>query len=151
MQIQTELKPMFSYSFLWIIVISIVIIIFLFLKWFMNKKKIKKTVIIPSHKDLTLIKKNYLEELDKLFNSLNSKKISNRSAYHHLSSLIRNFIYEVTNIKVQNYTLNEIKNLNMPSLYELVSEFYDPEFAKISKGNIASSIAKTRMVIEKWN
>ena len=63
----------------------------------------------------------------------------------------RSFIFETTNIKVQNYTLNDISKINMPTLYELVSEYYDPEFSRISKGNIINSIAKTREVIVKWN
>ena len=136
MQVQTELRPMFSYSFLAIIFITIfTILIFFIMKYFKKKNNIKNEIIIPKQKDLLLIKKDYLIKLDNLINELNENKISNRKAYQNLSSLIRNFIYEVTNIKVQNYTLTDIKKINMPILYELVSDYYDPEFAKISKGN----------------
>lgn len=121
------------------------------MKYFKKKNNIKNEIIIPKQKDLILIKKDYLIKLDNLINELNENKISNRKAYQNLSSLIRNFIYEVTNIKVQNYTLTDIKKINMPILYELVSDYYDPEFAKISKGNIKVSINKTKMVIERWN
>lgn len=152
MQVQTELRPMFSYSFLAIIFITIfTILIFFIMKYFKKKNNIKNEIIIPKQKDLILIKKDYLIKLDNLINELNENKISNRKAYQNLSSLIRNFIYEVTNIKVQNYTLTDIKKINMPILYELVSDYYDPEFAKISKGNIKVSINKTKMVIERWN
>ncbi len=152
MQVQTELRPMFSYSFLAIIFITIfTILIFFIMKYFKKKNNIKNEIIIPKQKDLLLIKKDYLIKLDNLINELNENKISNRKAYQNLSSLIRNFIYEVTNIKVQNYTLTDIKKINMPILYELVSDYYDPEFAKISKGNIKVSINKTKMVIERWN
>lgn len=150
MQIPTELKPMFSYSILEIIVTIIIIIVLLFIKKHNSKKEIKPNIIIPAYKDLISIKKNYLLKLKELTNNLNSNNISSRKAYQHLSSLIRNFIYETTNIKVQNYTLKEIEMIGIPILYELVNEYYDPEFAKISKGNISSSINKTRMVIEKW-
>lgn len=151
MQVQTELRPMFSYSFLTILLtIIILIIIFLLIK-FIKKKEIQKNIIIPTYKDLITIKEKYLLKLQELANNLNSDNITNRKAYQNLSNLIRNFIYETTNIKVQNYTLKEIKTINIPILYELVNEYYDPEFAKISKGNISSSIEKTRMVIEKWN
>ena len=151
MQVQTELKPMFSYSLLPTITTTIIIIAIYVLIKHLNKKELQKEIVIPNRKDFTSIKKNYLSKLQKLSNDLNSNNITNRKAYQILSRIIRNFIYETTNIKVQNYTLNEIKMINIPILYELVNEYYDPEFAKISKGNISSSIDKTRMVIEKWN
>ncbi len=151
MQVTVDLRPMFSYSLVPILLIIILmIIIFIYLRPH-KKKDIKKTIVIPSHKDLAVIKKDYLLKIQKLLDDFNNNKISNRLAYQSLSRLIRNFIYEATNIKVQYYTLQDIAKVNMPVLYELVSEYYDPEFSKISKGNIVSSIEKTRKVIEKWN
>ena len=52
---------------------------------------------------------------------------------------------------MQNYTLKEIKKLNMPKLYNLIKEYYIPEFANISSGNAEKSIAQAREVIRKWN
>ncbi len=151
MQIQTNLKPMFSYSpYIIIIIIIIIIATYTYIKE-KRKKEIPTHIIIPNNKDITNIKKKYLKELQELNNNLQSNTITNRKAYQKLSNIIRNFIYEVTNIKTQNYTLKEIKKINIPILYELVNEYYNPEFAKISKGNITISIEKTRMVIEKWN
>jgi len=116
-----------------------------------KKKDIEKTVVIPTHKEIDAIKKDYLLKIQKLLDDFNNNKISSRLAYQSLSLLIRHFIYEATNIKVQLFTLKDIEKVGMPVLYELVSEYYDPEFSKISKGNIVSSIEKTRKVIEKWN
>jgi hypothetical protein len=61
------------------------------------------------------------------------------------------FVFEVTDIETQNYTLDEIKKLNMPGLYELIEEFYEPEFALKSVGDFDNSIEKARSVIKKWN
>lgn len=72
-------------------------------------------------------------------------------AYQNLSKVIRNFVFEATHIKVQNYTLDDIRKLNMPILYELISEYYNPEFANISNGNFIYSIEKARGVVERWN
>lgn len=151
MQIQTELKPMFSYSFIPILIIMIVIISIIIIPKLTKKKEIKKQIVIPNHKDLMEIKKRYLSKIQELENNFNNKKITNRKAYQELSNIIRNFIFEATNIKVQNYTLKEIEKINMPILYNLVSEYYDPEFSIISEGNIISSINKTKTVIERWN
>ena len=102
-------------------------------------------------KDINRIKEKYLKRLDNIEEKLNSNKISVRHAYQMLSANIRYFVFEVTNIKVQNYTLREIEKLKMPILSELIEEYYAPEFAEYSVGNIKTSLEKTRKVIEKWN
>jgi type IV secretory pathway VirB6-like protein len=151
MQVLTELKSMFSYSIVPIIVLLVLIIIIIIILKLINKIELKKQVVIPNHKELIDIKQRYLLRIQELENNLNNNSISSRKAYQSLSNLIRTFIYEATNIKVQNYTLKEINTLNMPILSDLVTEYYDPEFSVISKGNIISSINKTKGVIEKWN
>lgn len=154
MQVKTELRGLFSYSFIPLIITSIILIIILFIYFIRKgKKKIKKvpTIIKPSIKDINQIKHKYLDDLNKVLLDVNNDKIANRHAYQKVSIIIRHFVYEATNIKVQNYSLSEIKDLNMPMLYELINEYYDPEFSKMSKGNIIKSIEKTREVIEKWN
>ena len=154
MQVTTDLRPMFNYSLLptliSFIIIIIIILIILFLKY-KKKKEIVKEIVIPKNINIYEIKNKYLGLINNLLNDFSDERIDNRHAYQVLSKLIRNFIYETTNIKVQNYTLNDIKETNIPILYELVKEYYDPEFNNISKGNIISSIDKTRKVIERWN
>ena len=150
MQIDTELREMFSYSI--ILIIPLLLLIILLLIIILHKKKdIKNVKIIqPSSKNLIDIKSKYLYNIQILIVDLNTNKISERIAYQSLSRLIRNFIYEVTNIKVQYYTLEDIKKINMPILSKLVEEYYKQEFERVSKGNILESIDKTKKVIENW-
>lgn len=154
MQVETELRDMFSYSFIPLIVIALLIVItIILLKVYRPRKRkenITSKVVIPPKKDMIKVKNKYLEEVDKLLDGVNSGEIKNRKAYQLLSKIVRNYIFEATNIKVQNYTLSEIEKVNIPSLYELVKEYYDPEFCKESLGNIIDSIKRTRGVIEKW-
>ena len=154
MQTSVNLQDPFSYSIFFLIV---VVLLFLIITIYFIMQKRKKTVVdIPiireaSFKDLKNIKHKYLKKLDKLGSKIDANKISIRIAYQSLSIIIRFFVYEVTNIKVQNYTLRDIKRLNMPVLYELIQEYYTPEFAMHSLGDTKSSLEKTRKVIEKWN
>ena len=150
MQIETELRDMFSYSPILILPILLLIIILLVI--ILHKKKdIKKIKVVKlEQKNLNEIKSKYLYNIKLLINNLDNKKITNRTAYQNLSRLIRNCIFEVTNIKVQYYTLDDIKKLNIPILYELVEDYYDPEFQRYSNGNILKSINKTKKVIEEW-
>ena len=63
---------------------------------------------------------------------------------------IRMFVYEVTGIKVQKYTLTEIRRVNIPQLTNLVREYYEPEFAREARADVKTSLYRTRMLIESW-
>lgn len=151
MQTSVNLQEPFSYSIYYIIIVLILIVI-LTLYFILTRKK-KQIIEIKSVsiEEKNIIKQKYMEQLDELEAKVDNNKISMRIAYQTLSSIIRHFIYEMTDIKVQNYTLKEIKSINIPVLYDLIKEYYAPEFAKQSLGNIKSSMEKTRKVIEKWN
>ncbi len=156
MQISVKLQDMFSYSIYYIFIVFI--LVFAFTIYFIATRKrktkdIEEEIVVKKAetKDLNTIKNKYIKKIENLEEKLNNKKISIRVAYQNLSSIIRYFVYEVTNIKVQNYTLREIERLKMLELSELIKEYYAPEFAKHSLGNIKESISKTRKVIEKWN
>ena len=145
---QNNIMPMFSYSILTILFFAFIIIGIIVYLFLTRQKKEKPIVIIkPEKKDLLAIKNNYLEQLDKLNKN---DKLSIRKSYQTLSVIIRNFIYEVTQIKVPYYSLEEIRQTNIPELTQLVEEYYHPELAKDAEGTIESSIQKTREVIERW-
>lgn len=156
MQTSVKLQNPFSYSIYTIILLFIILIIVLGLYFYFYKKKknriLLETVEIKklNEKNIESIKNEYIEKINIMSKKIDNKEINNRKAYQELSSIIRLFVYEVANLKVQNYTLRDIKNLNMPILYELVKEYYVPEFSKNSMGNIKASLEKTRGVIEKW-
>ena len=152
-ELKTELSNPFSYSIFPILILIIIIFLLILILFIRKKKKDakKKIVIItPNEKDKNAIKNFYIEKINELLVNIQKNIISNREAYQSLSKLIRMFIYEMTNIKVRNYTLGDIKNINIPILYELVKEYYSPEFSRESKGDIISSIEKTRKVMEVW-
>ena len=149
------LEPMFSYSTTPIILVVglIIALLFLIFKPKINKQEVYNNtpvIVRPPQRNLFTIKDKYQLELKRLRDEVTNETITTRKAYQKLSIIIRNFVYEVTSIKVQNYSLEEIKKLNMQSLTRLVEEYYKPEFAKDSNGFIKTSIEKTREVIEKW-
>ena len=151
MSVSTKLNSMFSYSFLPIIIIFLFLIVLFLINKSLKKKTIKEDIVIPSPENIVLIKEKYLKEIDQLKKEFINNNLSLRVAYQNLSKVIRNFVFEATHIKVQNYTLDDIRKLNMPILYELISEYYNPEFANISNGNFIYSIEKARGVVERWN
>ena len=155
MQISVDLQSSFVgiYVFLFLIVTLICVFsIYIFLKKLRNRKELEKIEIKQVSVNMKQkLKQMYIKKLEELKEKVNKQEIDARMAYQDLSLVIRHFVYDITGIKVQNYTLREIKKTNLPMLYELIKEYYKPEFAKIFKGNIVGSIDKAREVIEKWN
>ena len=158
MQTTINLQELFTYSPIPLIIVILVFLIFtvylIYLRKTKETKKIKQEYIkvIPekNKKNIPIIKGKFLQQLDEIEYKYNSQKINVRKAYQLISESIRFFVFEVTDISTQNYTLTEIKKLNIPKLYELIEEYYEPEFASKSVGDFNSSINKARRVIKEW-
>jgi len=159
MQTSINLREPFTYSIIPLMIILIVIAIIIFYLIYTNKKRKKfklrenEVKVIPKKniKNIDVIKSKYLKQLDEIEYKYINKSIELRKAYQLISESIRLFVFEITDITTQNYSLSEIKKLNIPSLYELIEEYYEPEFASKSIGDFSSSINKARRVINKWN
>lgn len=159
MQTSINLQEPFTYSVIpLIVVIGLVVTMTCYLIYSKRtKQKIKieqeKVKAIPEKniKNIPVIKGKYLNELDSIEYKYANQMIELRKAYQLISEAIRLFVFEITDITTQNYSLAEIKKLNIPRLYELIEEYYEPEFASKSIGDFNSSINKARRVINEWN
>ena len=153
MQLDVSLQEPFSYSKLGLIMLILLIvalIIYILVKLIIKLNKNKPQLEYVPIVNVGSIKDTYIKQIDELKDNVNNKKISDRRAYNDLSSIIRKFIYEATNIDVMKCSLNDIKKLKMHSLTKLVEEYYEPEFSYEGKGDILSSIDKTKEVIMRW-
>lgn len=158
MRTSINLQEPFTYSIIPLI-IAIVLIILLTIYFILSKKKSKDKIeksevkAIPEKniKNLPVIKSKYLNQLASIEYKYTNKSIDLREAYQLISENIRLFVFEITDITTQNYSLAEIKKLNLPTLYKLIEEYYEPEFASKSIGDFSSAINKARRVINEWN
>lgn len=163
MPITVELQDMFSYS-VWLTVGVTMLVILIgvvgllvFLKMRNKKKVVERPVPVqeplPQKTQLTgeQIKQKYCAMIDDLENQCHTGKLSNRKAYQKLSVILRRFVYELTGMKVHNFTLNEIERLNMPCVSSVIEECYAPEFSLDKDGSIYDTMNKTRMVIREWH
>jgi len=147
-----------AFQQIWAWLAALLIILAVFLQVFFRIRRARKGDLPPKKirikkppaKMLPEIKDRYLVKLDVLEKQLSAGLIDVRAAFQELSSVIRNFVFEVTGIEVQNYTLFEIRQLNMPHLTKLIEEYYTPEFARTTRKRGFSSINKTREVIRRW-
>ena len=158
MKTSITLQEPFSYSMIPMIVVGILVALYgIYLIISILQKQPKKKIATPVPKkiispaDIRTIKSKYLAELENIKQALWTQQISTRDAYQKMSLCIRHFVYEVTGIQVQNYTLEDIKGLHMPGLEALIAEYYAPEFAMTSMSDSSASIERTKRVIELWN
>lgn len=157
MKVSVELQESNSYMSLWMIIaVALVLLIIaaqivfrVLFKGRLRKPKKPKIKKVPP-KTLQEIKSKYLGVLYNIEMSSRSGQLTVRESYQRLSGCIRDFVFEATGIPVDKYSLSEIKKLRMPSLTRLVSEYYEPEFARETYSDIFSSIFKTRKVLETW-
>ena len=158
MKTSVTLQEPFSYSMIPMIVVGTLVALYgIYLIISILQKQPKKKIATPVPKkiispaDIRTIKSKYLAELENIKQALWTQQISTRDAYQKMSLCIRHFVYEVTGIQVQNYTLEDIKGLHMPGLEALIAEYYAPEFAMTSMSDSSASIERTKRVIELWN
>ena len=151
MQWDVELRDPFSYSNvgIWILLLAILGIGLLVLIYVLSKK-VEESKTVEKPLDINKVKSDYLAKIDNLINRVNSNSISERKAYNELSVIIREFIFKTTKIDVLKYTLADAKATNNKELISLLNEYYVPEFSKEGKGDLNTSIEKTRKVIMEW-
>lgn len=153
MQSDVRLQDPFSYSYLGVILLILLIVILLLFLVIKLIKRVNSNKPVASNikvVDINTIKNSYLLQITKLEENVKNNKISERKAYNTLSSIIRRFIFDTTNVDVMKYSLSEIKKLKIKNLPELIEEYYEPEFSREGNGDILSSIQKTKEVIIKW-
>ncbi len=159
MQTSINLQEPFAYSIIPVIIAICLTLILTYYLIYSRRKKEKykvdeeKVKAIPEKniKNIPVIKGKYLNQLDTIEYKYTNNMIELRQAYQMISEATRLFVFEITDITTQNYSLKEIKKLNIPNLYELIKEYYEPEFASKSVGNFEASINKARRIINEWN
>lgn len=141
---------------LFILAVSFLCALILYLKY---RPKHKKKRAVDGEKAWRALYDNekynlrmkYLRLLDGLSYKLWNDEITLRQCYLSLSRYVREFVSEITGVKVSRCTLYEIRWMNMPMLTALIDEFYKVEFARVSLGDAYAAIEKTKRVIEVWN
>lgn len=161
MDTSVKLQDMFSFSLVPIYIVAGLIgaiILYFIIDFIVRKIKSrpkkevtkKQEIVVKKPVNVSASKEKYIEKLVILENEYNNGTCDVRNAYQQMSAIIRDFVFDVTGIKVQNYTLLDIKGLNMPVLEELIEEYYSPEFEEQSEGNVKVSLDKTKAAIERW-
>lgn len=152
--ISVKLQQPFSYSLIPIIICAILFgmsLVYFCVSYVKSRPNtVKPQIHMATPKNREKIKQFYLDKINQLHNAIVTQQIDSRNAYQKMSCYIREFVYEMTGMEVQKYTLQDIQQLKMPVLESLIAEYYVPEFAYAEEGNALASIEKTKRIMEKW-
>ena len=157
--ITVELQDNYSYLPFLLLLFVLIVGIILIVVWAGKGPKTEKKAVSETPTQMPVNPRSRMMELKRKYDRLliqladdsEKKVIADREAYQRLSRLVRDFVYEVTGVKVQNYTLQELQGMNMPKLTALIEECYVPEFALDNRqGDVSETIKKARKVIGEW-
>ena len=115
MQTSIKLQDPFKYSVIpLIILLSVIFLITFYLICLKIREKSKKTTSVKeipekNIKNIPVIKGKYINLLDSIEYKYKNNEITLRTAYQQISEAIRMFVFEITDITTQNYSLSEIK------------------------------------------
>ena len=159
MPTSVKLQDMMSYSLIMtiiavvLILVPVILIIVFKLSKIKPKKKVKRVYKAKPKKkmDPVTLKNVYLEKIKDIETRYVKDLISLRQAHIELSKTVREYCAEASHVPAESLTLKEIEHLNVPSLYLLIKEFYEPEFAHDSDKDIRSSFTNAKEVIRSWN
>ena len=124
------------------------------LKDWKRKEKEQKQIVeekVFVKPDMTKLKAEYLALLDGIEAKFNEDPTKIRPAYEGMSRVVRDFVYRATGTEVDKFALYEINQTEYKGLANLVGEYYQPEFDKISEGDVRDHLAKSRRLVSEWN
>ena len=101
--------------------------------------------------DMSKLKADYLSLLDGIEAKFNEDPTKIRPAYEGMSRVVRDFVFRATGTEVDKFALYEICETEFSDLASLVGEYYQPEFDKISEGDVRDALQKSRRLVSEWN
>ncbi len=162
METTVNLRRLFDFSKLPIIItaavlglLTVAIVLMLLYNLLKDiKRKEKKEVVeekVFVKPDMEKLKMEYLALLDGIEAKFNEDTTKIRPAYEGMSRVVRDFVYRATGTEVDKFALYEICQTEYKDLADLVGEYYQPEFDKISEGDVRDALQKSRRLVSEWN
>ena len=162
METTINLRRLFDFSKLPIVItaavlglLTIAIVLMLLYNLLKDWKRKEKPEVIEEKvfvkPDMDKLKTEYLALLDGIEAKFNEDTTKIRPAYEGMSRVVRDFVYRAAGTEVDKFALYEICQTEYQDLAALVGEYYQPEFDKISEGDVRDSLQKSRRLVSEWN
>lgn len=97
------------------------------------------------------LKDSYKQKLIETEQQYRQGELSEKQVFYELSRMVREFSQEMNGDYVQNCTLEEIQEKNLPQLESLIRSYYKPEFGNEPCMNVREAMKLTKRMIEQWH
>lgn len=156
MQNVDKLNPPIQYNIIWLIIgsalVLAIIIWYAVVYWLTRRKKLKSLETLKQLPplDLNQLKMKYLQIIEEIYQRYLRKEITLRMLHQELSMAVRNFAGEGNFLPAPYLTLSDLRLSPYPTLTKLIAAYYPEEFAVITKGDAATSVAAAKGVVAQW-
>ncbi len=162
METTVNLRRLFDFSKLPIIItaavlglLTVAIVLMLLYNLLKDMKRKEKKEVVEEKvfvkPEMEKLKTEYLALLDGIEAKFNEDTTKIRPAYEGMSRVVRDFVFRATGTEVDKFALYEICQTEYKDLADLVGEYYQPEFDKISEGDVRDALQKSRRLVSEWN
>jgi hypothetical protein len=151
------MQPEMMMNIIWLILGGIVLIIsagfFLTLFKFRLRKKVRKVKAQkPAKKpSVEYVRNQALKKIDKCVYDLSHGRADVRESYQNMSTIMRNFVTDITGKDVTTHTLSELQASGDQRLTDLIAKWYAPEFAMKTKADFMGDAEHAKNVVKRWN
>ncbi len=158
MQSDVDLRPGFDFLPLWLIlgcVFLVAVVAWCAFVMFITRKRVQKTIktlpqISYTPPDINLLKQKYLALIDDVEKKYATHEYTQRSSHQALSLLLRFFVYEAQNHRVDVMTLSDLRKTKYQTLAKAIEGLYVPEFRRHEQGDVAVAANEARGVVRSW-
>ena len=122
--------------------------------WTTRRKPEKSLRTLPAAMpvaiDYSQLKAEYLGRINRVQADFDSRALRARGAHQQLSEILRSFVAEAARVPVRSMTLSELKRTQYAPLSEAIDSYYQPEFAAVESGSVATAADLARKVVTEW-
>lgn len=143
-------------SIIWLIlggaVFIVSVVFFVMLFRFRLRKRVKKyKAPKPAKKPpIEYVRNMALKQIDKCIYDLSHGRADIRESYQNMSTIMRNFVSEITGKDVTSQTLSELQVSGDQRLTDLIRKWYAPEFAMKTKADFMGDAEHAKNVVKRW-
>ena len=156
MEFTVNMQPELMMSIVWLILGGIIFAIsvgfFVTLFRYRLRRRAKKVKAPkPERKPpIEYTRNRTLMQIDKCKDDLAHGRTDIRESYQSMSTIMRNFVSEITGKDVTTHTLSELQQSEDTRLSELIAKWYAPEFAMKTKADFMGDAEHAKNVVKRW-
>lgn len=158
MQNDVDLRPAFDFSSIWLVlgcILLAIVVAWLIFVLFITRRRVQKTIktlpkITYVAPDIRRLKQKYLALIDDVEKKYASHEYTKRASHQALSMLLRFFVYEAQNHRVDVMTLADLRKTKYQTLAKAIEGLYIPEFRRHEQGDVAAAVSSAREVVSTW-